>query len=147
MDLGRAIMIASAMHGGQKDFHGRPYILHPLAVMNRVLNRGQDYAIVAVMHDVLEDTPYTADDMQTAGFAPQHITAVQALTFPDGLSTESYLDRIKNVVAFNEIASVVKMADLEENMLAKRIKDVSPRAIARMEKYMHAYHFLKHVEI
>ena len=65
-----AIQIAAAAHAGQKQKNGQPYILHPLRVMMRV--HTEDEKIVAILHDVLEDTPWTAEQLQQRGF-PLHI--------------------------------------------------------------------------
>ena len=76
--LEEAIAIAARAHAGQVDKARQPYILHPLKVMLRL--QATDERIAAVLHDVVEDTPITLDDLRAAGFSPAVITAVDALT-------------------------------------------------------------------
>ena len=79
--LERALEIAAAAHAGQQDKAGQPYILHPIRVMLSVSTL--DEQIAAVLHDTVEDTSVTLEDLADAGFSGDIVTAVQALTKMD----------------------------------------------------------------
>lgn len=135
--LEKAIMIAAEAHAGQIDKGGQTYILHPLAVMSRVSST--DAKIVAVLHDVIEDTPITVEDLKKEGF-PIHIReAILAVTRTEDESYETFIERI----AQNELAVEVKLADLEENMKLDRILKVTQKDKDRIVKYKQAYDHLK----
>lgn len=127
--LEQAIALAAHYHAGQRDKGGQPYILHPLAVMARV--EGEEAKTVAVLHDIIEDTPLTAKDLRARGFSETVVKAVAALTRTHGESRAEAARR----VAKNPLARMVKLADLAENMNLARIKNPTARDIARMEEY------------
>ena len=127
--LEQAIALAARYHAGQRDKGGQPYILHPLAVMARV--EGEEAKTVAVLHDIIEDTPLTAKDLRARGFSETVVKAVAALTRTHG---ESRVEAARRV-AKNPLARMVKLADLAENMNLARIKNPTARDIARMEEY------------
>src|SRR5829696_1572337 len=77
-NIERALQIAAKAHEGQKDKEGLPYILHPLRVMMRV--EGEEAQVVAVLHDVIEDTSVTAEDLRRAGFGETVLAAVLCVT-------------------------------------------------------------------
>ncbi|GGS30735.1 HD domain-containing protein [Actinokineospora fastidiosa] len=103
-----AVRIAREAHDGQVDKSGRPYIGHPLRVMAAV--DGQHERMAAVLHDVIEDTPVTADDLRAAGCPDEVVTAVVALSKVDGEDQDAYLAR----VAANPLAVTVKRADIAD---------------------------------
>lgn len=109
-----AIALAARAHRGQVDKGGQPYILHVLRVMLR--QEDETARIVAVLHDVLEDTPVTLADLQTAGYDEQVCEAVDCLT---RRTAEAYEDMIERV-AMSPLARQVKLADLADNMDPKR---------------------------
>ncbi len=80
--LTKAIEIATQAHQGQVDKAGKPYIAHPLAVMGLV--EGESGKILAVLYDVVEDTPITLTDLVAEGFSPECVAAVDAITKRDG---------------------------------------------------------------
>lgn len=133
----RAIAIAVQAHAGQLDKAGEPYVLHPLRVMFRMTS--MDERIVAVLHDVVEDSEWTLQGLQQEGFSHEVVTAVDALTRRDG---ESYEDFVRRAGA-NPLARRVKLADLEDNMDMTRI--VAPKAgdTSRFERYRRAYALLE----
>jgi (p)ppGpp synthase/HD superfamily hydrolase len=133
--LERAIQIAASAHLGQFDKGGAPYILHPLRVMLRL--KSQPEQIVAVLHDVLEDTAWTRGQLAREGFAPNVIAALDALCRRKD-QDESYDDFIDRVSA-NQIAICVKLADLEDNMDLSRIPAPTPADHERLQKYQRAY--------
>ena len=109
-----AIQIASKAHEGQTDKSGLPYILHPLHLMNELVkkNMSEDYLIAAVLHDVVEDTDVTIQDLIALNFSIPSIGAVLKMTHEKGVSYEDYIDDIST----NEIARTVKLEDLKHNL-------------------------------
>jgi len=135
--LERALEIAAAAHAGQQDKAGQPYILHPIRVMLNV--NTLDERIAAVLHDTVEDTPITFDDLADAGFSSDIINAVQALTKMDG---ETRIDAAKRAVQ-NKIARQVKLADVADNMDLSRIPNPTSQDYARLEEYQRVFQILK----
>ena len=134
--LERAILLAVQAHRGQVDRSGAPYILHPLRVMFRV--EAENERIAAVLHDVVEDTDWTLDGLRAEGFPEEVVQAVDCLTRREG---ESYDDRVARAAA-NPIARRVKLADLEDNMDARRLARWSEEDAARFERYHRAWRFI-----
>ncbi len=134
--LEKAIQIAVNAHQGQKDKAGVPYILHPLRLM---LNMASDSArIVAVLHDVLEDTSVTADQLRAAGFSDEVIAAIECLTRGEGESYEDFIQRAKD----SPLARRVKLADIEDNMNIRRIRHITDQDLHRLERYHRAWQAL-----
>jgi (p)ppGpp synthase/HD superfamily hydrolase len=127
--LERAIAIAAEAHAGQLDKAGQPYILHPLRVMLRMTS--VEERIVAVLHDVVEDTEVTLEVPRAEGFLPEIISAVDALTKRQGESRVDAAYRAKQ----DPIARLVKLADNAENMDLSRIAEPKERDFARLEEY------------
>ena len=127
--LERAIEIAAAAHAGQIDKAGHPYILHPLRVMLRVSTEHE--RISAVLHDVVEDTPVTFEQLAHEGFPQVVLLAIEALTKRPG---ESRLQAAERAAA-NPIARVVKLADNAENMDLSRIAAPTEKDFARLREY------------
>ncbi len=130
--LEKAISIAAEAHAGQVDKAGAPYILHPLRVMLAVFL--VEERIAAVLHDVVEDTPWTLARLRAQGFSEAVIAALEALTHREG---ESYDDFVRRA-ALDPIARTVKRADLADNMDLSRISAPTARDHARVEKYRNA---------
>ncbi len=131
--LERAIALAAHSHSGQFDKAGAPYILHPLRVMLAMGSepeRGQ-HRIAAVLHDVVEDTPLTFDDLRREGFSDAVLSAIQALTKTNGEGRISAAHR----AAADPIARMVKWADVSDNMDLSRIKNPSEKDHARLIEY------------
>jgi len=127
--LERALEIAAAAHSGQQDKAGQPYILHPIRVMLTV--KTSDERIAAVLHDTVEDTAITFEDLVDAGFSIDIVGAVQALTKTAG---ESRMDAAKRALQ-NSIARQVKLADVADNMDLSRIPNPTTKDFARLEEY------------
>ena len=127
--LERAIEIAAAAHAGQVDKAGQPYILHPLKVMLRLQTPHQRMA--AVLHDVVEDTPVTLAQLADAGFAPEVLAAVEALTKRPGETRMQAAAR----AAQDPVALQVKLADNTENMDLSRIPHPTDKDLARLQEY------------
>ncbi|MBN1262187.1 MAG: bifunctional (p)ppGpp synthetase/guanosine-3',5'-bis(diphosphate) 3'-pyrophosphohydrolase [Anaerolineae bacterium] len=132
-----AIRLAVERHFGQRDQYGKPYILHPLRVMGRCTT---DLArTVAVLHDVVEDTPLTLDDLAEAGFAPDVVEAIDQLSRREGETYEAFIERIKP----HPLARAVKLADLEDNMDVRRIPQPDEEALRRLQRYRQAWEILR----
>lgn len=138
--LAQAERLATSAHEGQFDKAGRPYIEHPRRVANRVWDvDGRPAAVcVAWLHDVVEDTDVTLDDLREAGFDDAIVAAVDALTRRDG-EGDAYYRR----VAASELAMVVKRADIWDNTNADRLAALSAAQRHRLQaKYAHALEVL-----
>jgi GTP diphosphokinase / guanosine-3',5'-bis(diphosphate) 3'-diphosphatase len=127
--LERAIEIAARAHAGQVDKAGQPYIFHPLRLMFAVKNPNE--RIAAVLHDVIEDTEITLENLQSEGFSEEILHAVLALTKTEGEIRISAATR----AAQNPIARVVKLADVTDNMDISRIANPSEKDFARLKEY------------
>ena len=134
--LERAIEIAARTHAGQTDKGGAPYILHPLRVMLRVAPGAQQ--IVAVLHDVVEDSDVTFEDLEREGFAAEVISGLRAVTKVEGESYEDFVAR----AARDPVGKAVKLADLMENSDLSRIAEPSQKDLERVEKYGRAIAYL-----
>jgi len=135
----KALQIASQAHEGQKDKEGLPYILHPLRVMSRV--EGEEAQIVAILHDVVEDTKVTLDDLGRAGFSEPVLTAVQCVTHRKDEPYADYVVGCKN----NPIARQVKLGDLADNCRLDRTilrPQRLQRDLARIHRYFLSHKFL-----
>jgi hypothetical protein len=126
--LDLAIDLASAAHAGQYDKLGTAYICHPLAVMRGVTT--MDEKIVAVLHDVVEDTPVTLDYLRTLGFDDGIVSAVDAVTKRAGEPLAESMAR----VAANPLALTVKFADIAHNANPARQSGLSDDMRARLGK-------------
>lgn len=128
--LEKAILLAKEAHKGQLDKGGAPYIEHPMRVMAAV--RATDEKIIAVLHDVIEDTSITAHDLKSRlDLSDDLLHALQLLTRDPH---QDYLDYIR-CLAQNPLAAAVKAADLEDNMNLSRLPSITPKDLRRMEKY------------
>jgi len=135
----KALQIAAQAHQGQKDKEGLPYILHPLRVMSHV--EGEEAQIVAVLHDVVEDTKVTLDDLRRAGFSEPVSAAVQCVTHR---KDEPYADYVVGC-KHNPIARQVKLGDLADNCRLDRSilrPQQLQRDLARIHRYFLSYKYL-----
>ncbi|MBP2474119.1 (p)ppGpp synthase/HD superfamily hydrolase [Crossiella equi] len=131
--LAQAVDIATRAHEGQLDKAGVPYIHHPLRVMAAV--DGEQAKMAAVLHDVIEDTGVTAEDLRAAGCPERVVTAVLALSKRPGEPMEGYLRR----AAEDDIAIVVKHADIADNSGPERLDRLDPATQDRLRaKYAKA---------
>ena len=127
--LERAISIAAQAHEGQIDKSGQPYILHPLRVMLRM--HSEAGRIVAVLHDVVEDSNCSLDELRAEGFSEEVITALAAITRQAG---EGRIEAAKRA-ARHPLARAVKLADNADNADLTRIPAPSEKDLVRMDEY------------
>ncbi len=131
-----ALSIAKKAHAGQVDKAGVDYIQHPLYVASQV--KTEQEKTVALLHDVIEDSDVTVDDLLASGLSNEVVTAVQILTKKEGQSYQEYLEKVKS----NNLARVVKLADLKHNSDLSRLKSVTNTAYERVKKYKNAIRYL-----
>ena len=134
--LERAVAIAAAAHAGQTEKNGAPYLLHPLRVMLAVSTPAE--RIAAVLHDVVEDTTVTLDDLRAEGFSAEVLDAVALLTHDSGVPYFDYVRR----AAEHPIARTVKMADLRDNLDPSRLAEFTSRDRERFARYRVALQIL-----
>lgn len=131
-----AIALALEAHRGQTDRAGVAYIMHPLALMCQMHTDAE--RMVAVLHDAVEDSGLTLDDLRQRGYPDEVIAGVDALTHREGESYDAYVQRLKP----NPIARKVKLADLTHNMDVRRHDVVSAYDCERLGRYLKAYKYL-----
>ena len=131
-----ALAIARKAHAGQVDKAGVDYIQHPLYVASQI--KTEQEKAVALLHDVLEDSDITVADLLAYGLSNKVVTAVQTLTKKKGQSYQDYLGKVKS----NNLARVVKLADLKHNSDLSRLKTVSNTDYERVKKYKNAIRYL-----
>ena len=129
-----AILWATEVHRGQVDKAGHPYILHPLRVMLRMTS--DDARFVAILHDTIEDSDHTLDDLRALGYSETIIAAVDAITRRADETYEQFIQRLKP----NPLARKVKLADLLDNMDLRRANPVvAEKDAERIARYQRAW--------
>ena len=132
--LQRAIEIATEAHKGQFDKSGKDYIEHPLRVME--MGKTEEEKIVGVLHDVVEDTPWTFEMLEAEGFSSEVIAALKCVTkIYEKENYDDFIERIKK----NPLAVAVKINDLTDNMDIRRLPYLSDKDVKRLKKYLKAY--------
>lgn len=144
-DLIRAAdAIAERAHTGQVDKVGGAYIVHPRSVASRVSPREPEYIATALLHDVIEDSAYTALDLLEAGIPNAVVAAVTLLTRTDDVSPIDYYAGIRT----DAIALAVKLADLADNTDPVRLERLPADTQDRLRtKYRQAYSELGSAEL
>ena len=132
--LERAIEIATEAHRGQVDKCGCDYIGHPLRVM--AAGRTIEEKIVGVLHDVVEDSDWTFEQLESEGFSVEVIEALRCVT---RLSENEPYDRFIARIKGNPLAVAVKLNDLTDNMDIRRLPYISDKDVKRLKKYLKAY--------
>jgi (p)ppGpp synthase/HD superfamily hydrolase len=135
--LNRAIEIATKAHEGAIDKYGAPYINHVTRVMN--MGQNDNEKIVGVLHDVIEDTHWTFEDLEKEGFSKEVIDALRCVTKTS--ENEDYAEFITRV-KINPLAVKVKLNDLTDNLDIKRMPVVLESDLKRLNKYLRAYNEL-----
>lgn len=132
--LQKAIEIAAKAHEGQFDKSGKDYIGHPLRVME--MGRTEEEKIVGVLHDVVEDTPWTFEALEAEGFSKKVVDALRCVTkTSENENYDDFIERVKK----NPLAVAVKINDLSDNMDIRRLPYLSDKDIKRLKKYLKAY--------
>ena len=131
-----ALSIATEAHGGQFDKAGIDYIEHPIFVASQV--DSEEEKAVALLHDVIEDSSVTAEELLNAGLPETVVTAVQILSKKKGQDYQTYLKTVKS----NPLARAVKLADLKHNSDLLRLETITDKDLERLEKYKKAIDYL-----
>ena len=133
--LNMMLVLAVNKHAGQFDKGGNPYILHPIAVMHLLDDADEEEQCIALGHDVVEDCGVTYAELREMGFTERVINGIRCLTKIAGESYEEYKAKVKS----NKDSIKVKKADLKHNTRIERLKGVTPKDMARTERYFHFY--------
>ena len=128
----KAMKLCYEAHKGQVDKSGLPYVFHPAHVAEQMTDEAT--TIVALLHDVVEDTDYTLEDLAAEGFGKDILEAVALMTHEDDVPYLDYVTKLKG----NPIARAVKLADLAHNSDLSRIGEVDDETKQRLEKYKKA---------
>ncbi len=131
-----ALSIARQAHEGQLDKAGVDYIEHPIYVVSQVDT--EEEKAVALLHDVIEDSSVTAEELLNAGLPETVVTAIQILSKKKGQDYQTYLENVKS----NPLARVIKLADLKHNSDLSRLPSISAKDRERLKKYKKAMDFL-----
>ena len=134
--LEKAIQIALEAHKGQTDKAGAPYLLHLIRVMNA--GQTEDEKICGILHDLVEDTPWTFEALRREGFSEEVIRALVCVTKQPNEPYTHFIERIKK----NSLATKVKLNDLRDNMDITRLTFITEEDTQRLNKYLKAYHSL-----
>ena len=119
----KALNIAHTAHNGQFDKSGVPYIYHPAFLASQMDT--EEEVITALLHDVVEDTPVTLEELEQAGFSQTVLDALELLTHNDESEYTDYVRRIKG----NPLAAKIKLADLWHNNNPTRNANLSPEKV------------------
>lgn len=133
----KALKLCFDAHKNQVDKSGLPYVFHPFHLAEQMTD--ENCVIVALLHDVMEDTDYTVDDLRTMGFCEEVLGALLLMTHKDDTPYLDYVKKLKD----NPIAKTVKLADLRHNSDLSRLETVTEMDIQRVEKYKKAIALLE----
>ena len=134
----KAIKLCFEAHAGQVDKSGLPYVHHPLHLAEQMSD--EDTTVVALLHDVVEDTRYTLEELEAMDFGPDIIEAIRVMTHDDSVP---YMDYVREI-AGNPIARQVKLADLAHNSDLTRLDhEPTEQDMARYRKYQEARKILE----
>ena len=133
----KALKLCFEAHKDQKDKSGMPYVFHPFHLAEQM--ETEDTTVVALLHDVAEDTAYTLEDLACMGFGETVMQALALLTHDDAVDYMDYVREIRN----NPVAKAVKLADLRHNSDITRLDVVDEKALERREKYRKAMALLE----
>lgn len=132
----KALKLCYDAHKDQLDKSGMPYVFHPFHLAEQM--ETEETTIVALLHDVAEDTHYTLEDLSQMGFGDAVIRALTLLTHDESVPYMDYIRAIKN----DPVAKAVKLADLQHNSDLSRLDDPTEKDLARREKYLQAMKLL-----
>lgn len=134
----KALKLCFEAHKDQVDKSGAPYVFHPFHLAEQI--KDERTTIVTLLHDVVEDTDYTFDDLRYMGFDEEVIEELVLMTHEKSVPYMAYVEKIKA----NPIARAVKLADLQHNSDLSRVDHVDENAVKRKEKYSEAIKMLAH---
>ena len=132
----QAMKLCFNAHKDQVDYNGIPYVFHPIHLAEQM--QDEDSTVVALLHDVVEDTEYTIDDLIAMGFNESVIEAIRLMTHDDGVEYTEYLEKIKE----NDLARRVKIADVMHNSDQTRLDVIDEKARKWEIKYKQAKEIL-----
>ena len=132
----KAMKLCFEAHKEQRDKSGMPYVFHPLHLAEQMPD--EETTIVALLHDVIEDTSYTLEDLRNMGFENEVLDALALMTHDKSVPYMDYVARIRE----NRIARTVKIADLRHNSDLTRLDEIDEKARGRIEKYKAALRLL-----
>ncbi len=132
-----ALKLCFEAHKEQVDKSGMPYVFHPFHLAEQM--NTEETTIVALLHDLVEDTDYTIEDLVDMGFDKSITDAIALMTHADNVAYMDYVRAIKD----NPIAKTVKLADLKHNSDLTRLEIVDEKALSRREKYLKAIAILQ----
>lgn len=133
----KAMKLCFQAHRDQVDKSGMPYVFHPFHLAEQM--DSEETTIAALLHDVVEDTPYTLQDLYEMGFPESVLAAIGLMTHDDGTPYLEYVSRMKD----NPIAKAVKLADLRHNSDISRLDETDEKTLARLKKYQRAMEILE----
>lgn len=125
----KAMKLCFEVHKDQVDKAGLPYVFHPFHLAESMTD--ENTTVTALLHDVVEDTSYTLEDLRDMGFPSAVLEALALMTHDKAVPYMDYVAAIKS----NPVARAVKLADLLHNSDLTRLDRVDARALARAEKY------------
>jgi len=128
----QALRLCFEAHKDQTDKSGLPYVFHPFHLAEQMPD--EECVIVALLHDVMEDTGYGITDLAALGFSKPVLEALELMTHDSQVPYLEYVAALKH----NRIARTVKLADLRHNSDLTRLNDISDKDIRRVEKYKKA---------
>lgn len=132
----KAIKLMFEKHKDQVDKSGMPYVFHPFHLAEQMDD--EETTITALLHDIVEDTNTTFEDLRKLGFSDNVINALKLMTHDKKVD---YFEYVKNI-SKNPIARKVKIKDLEHNMDTSRLDEVTDKDIERVKKYKKCYKYL-----
>ena len=132
----KALKFCFEAHKNQYDKSGMPYVFHPFHLAEQMTT--EETTVVALLHDLVEDTHYTIADLTEMGFPKAITEAIGLMTHGEGVDYFEYVAAIKE----NPIAKAVKIADLTHNSDLSRLDEVTEKALSRREKYQKALKML-----
>lgn len=129
--FGKAMFIAAREHMNVRDKGGHAYILHPMRIAMRLRTTDEELMSVAILHDVIEDSKLTFEDLKEEGFSERVISALRLLTHQKGVSYDDYINNMRG----NLDALRIKREDLRDNTDITRLRGLTDKDFERMKKY------------
>ena len=133
----KAMRLCFQAHKNQLDKSGIPYVFHPIHLAEQM--QDEETTLVALLHDVVEDSDYSLEALRAMGFGETVLEAIALMTHDEKVPYMDYVAKIKP----NPIARAVKIADLTHNSDLSRLDAVDDKAMARVEKYARALRLLE----